>query len=99
MIVESPIDLELTQLSGQTSQPPWCEVDGTFSNVVDINCNPVIFNVRQSDDFLDFNYSGNVSHKQAIDKLNAGIFRLLAPVIGPEYNIGIFVVFPNDLLN
>ena len=70
MIVESPIDLELTQLSGQTSQPPWCEVDGTFSNVVDINCNPVIFNVRQSDDFLDFNYSGNVSHKQAIDKLN-----------------------------
>nr|WP_296801829.1 DNA glycosylase [uncultured Methanobrevibacter sp.] len=70
MILRTPIDLELTQLSGQTSQPPWCEVDGTFSNVVDVNGNHAVFNVKQSDEFLDFNYSGDVSDSQAIDKLN-----------------------------
>ena len=70
MIVETPIDLELTQLSGQTSQPPWYEVDGTFSNVVDVKGNSVIFNVKQSGDFLDFTYSGDASDKQAIDKLS-----------------------------
>ena len=70
MIIETPIDLELTQMSGQTSQPPWSEVDGTFSNVVDVNDNPVIFNVRQCGEFLDFNYAGDVSDRQAIDKLN-----------------------------
>ena len=70
MILRTPIDLELTQLSGQTSQPPWCEVDGTFSNVVDVNGNQAIFNVKQSGEFLDFNYSGDISDRQAIDKLN-----------------------------
>ena len=70
MILRTPIDLELTQLSGQTSQPPWCEVDGTFSNVVDVNGNQAIFNVKQSGEFLDFNYLGDVSDSQAIDKLN-----------------------------
>lgn len=70
MIVEAPIDLELTQMSGQTSQPPWREVDGTFSNVVNFGDNPVVFNVKQSGEFLDFSYSGDISEKQAIDKLN-----------------------------
>ena len=70
MILRTPIDLELTQLSGQTSQPPWCGVDGTFSNVVDVNGNQAVFNVKQSGEFLDFNYSGDVSDSQAIDKLN-----------------------------
>ena len=70
MIVEKPIDLELTQMSGQTSQPPWHEADGCYSNVVLVDEKPVIFNVTQSGDFLDFNYSGDVSNKQAIDKLN-----------------------------
>lgn len=70
MIIEKPIDLELTQLSGQTSQPPWCEAEGTFSNVVDIDGKPVIFNVKQSGEFLDFDYSGDISDRQAVDKLN-----------------------------
>lgn len=70
MIIEKPIDLELTQLSGQTSQPPWTEVDGTFSNVVNVNDNPVVFNVRQSGEFLDFDFSGDVSQKEAVSKLN-----------------------------
>ena len=46
MIIKKPIDLELTQLSGQTSQPPWAEINGTFSNVVNVNGNQVIFNVK-----------------------------------------------------
>jgi len=70
MIVDKPIDLELTQLSGQTSQPPWCEVDGCYSNVISVDGEPTIFNVKQSGDFLDFDYSGDISDKQAIDKLN-----------------------------
>ena len=70
MIIKTPIDLELTQLSGQTSQPPWCEVEGCYSNVVLVDENPVVFNVKQSGDGLDFNYSGNISEKQAVDKLN-----------------------------
>lgn len=70
MIIPTPIDLELTQYSGQTSQPPWPEADSTFSNVVNVNDNPVVFNVRQSGEFLDFSYSGDVSQKDALSKLN-----------------------------
>lgn len=70
MIIESPIDLELTQLSGQTSQPPWMHVDGCYSNVVLVNDKPVIFNVKQSDEFLDFNFKGEITQKEAISKLN-----------------------------
>jgi len=69
-MIKTPIDLELTQKSGQTSQPPWCEVDGFYSNVISVDGKPTIFNVRQSGEGLDFNYAGDVSDKQAIDKLN-----------------------------
>ena len=31
MIIKTPIDLELTQMSGQTSQPPWLKVDNSFN--------------------------------------------------------------------
>lgn len=70
MIIKKPIDLELTQLSGQTSQPPWCEVGGTFSNVVNINDKPVIFKVKQSGEFLEFDFDGDVSQRDAVSKLN-----------------------------
>ena len=70
MIIESPIDLELTQMSGQTSQPPWEETGGCYSNVVMVEGKPVIFNVKQSGEFLDFDYSGDISDKCACDKLN-----------------------------
>ncbi|MEE0901306.1 MAG: DNA glycosylase [Methanobrevibacter sp.] len=70
MIIKIPIDLELTQLSGQTSQPPWMEVDGTFSNVVNVDGKPVIFNVRQSSEFLDFDFEGDISQDEAISKLS-----------------------------
>ena len=70
MIIKSPIDLELTQLSGQTSQPPWRKVDDSFREVVIVNEKPVLFDVKQSGDYLDFNFTGNVSKKEAISKLN-----------------------------
>jgi N-glycosylase/DNA lyase len=70
MIIKKPIDLELTQLSGQTSQPPWAEINGTFSNVVNVNGNQVIFNVKQSGEFLDFDFDGDVSQRQAVSKLS-----------------------------
>ena len=70
MIIKAPINLELTQMSGQTSQPPWLKVDGSFKELVIVDNEPVLFDVKQSEDFLDFNFKGNVSKKQAISKLN-----------------------------
>ena len=70
MIIKSPIDLELTQLSGQTSQPPWIKIDDSFKQVVLVDDNPVIFDVKQSDKFLDFNFKGNVTEKKARSKIS-----------------------------
>ena len=69
MIINAPIDLELTQMSGQTSQPPWLQVDDSFKEVVMIDDNPVLFDVKQSGEYLDFNFSGNVSEKDAVSRL------------------------------
>ena len=69
MIIKSPIDLDLTINSGQTSQPPWAEADGCYSNVVMVDENPAIFNVKQSGDFLDFDFTGDVSDKDALSRL------------------------------
>ena len=70
MIIKSPIDLELTQYSGQTSQPPWRRVGDAFSEVVLVDEKPVVFNVGQSGDYLDFEYVGDVSERDAISRLN-----------------------------
>ena len=70
MIIKTPIDLELTQMSGQTSQPPWLKVDNSFKELVMVGNEPVIFDVKQSGDFLDFNFTGDISKKQAISRLN-----------------------------
>ena len=70
MIIKAPIDLELTQFSGQTSQPPWKQVDDSFREVVIINEKPVLFDVKQSGDYLDFNFTGDISKKEAISKLS-----------------------------
>ena len=69
MIIKSPIDLELTQLSGQTSQPPWRKCGEYYSEVVNVNDKPVIFSVKQSDEFLDFDFKGDISSDEAISKL------------------------------
>lgn len=65
MIIKSPINLDLTINSGQTSQPPWMETDGTFSNVVLLDNEPFIFKVRQSNNYPDF----NLDDKKAVSKL------------------------------
>jgi len=69
MIIKSPIDLELTQISGQTSQPPWKHVDNSYSDLLCIDGEPSIFNVRQIDENIDFTYTGNVSEKTAIENV------------------------------
>ena len=70
MIIKAPIDLELTQISGQTSQPPWRQVGDSFKQVVLVDGKPAIFDVRQSGEFIDFNFTGDVSQKQATSKLS-----------------------------
>ncbi len=70
MIIESPIDLELTQISGQTSQPPWMKSDNSYHEVVLVNNKPVIFDVNQSGDYLNFNFNGDVSENDALSRLN-----------------------------
>jgi N-glycosylase/DNA lyase len=70
MIIKAPIDLELTQFSGQTSQPPWIQAEDSFSQVVLVDDKPVIFDVRQSGDYLGFDFTGDISKKEAISKLS-----------------------------
>ena len=70
MIIKAPIDLELTQVSGQTSQPPWKKIDDSYSDLVCIDTNPSIFNVKQCGENIDFSYTGNISEKQAISKVS-----------------------------
>lgn len=69
MIIKAPIDLELTQISGQTSQPPWKKINDSYSDLVFIDNNPSIFNVKQNDDYIDFSYTGNISENQAVKKV------------------------------
>lgn len=70
MIIKSPINLELTQLSGQTSQPPWRHSSDSFSQIVNVNDKTAIFDVKQVGDYLDFNFKGDIAKKDAISKLN-----------------------------
>ncbi len=69
MIIEAPIDLELTQISGQTSQPPWINVGDSYSDLVCINGEPSIFSVKQSGVNIDFTYTGNISEKLAVENV------------------------------
>ena len=70
MIIKKPINLELTQLSGQTSQPPWKQVDESFREVLMVGGKPVLFDVKQSGKNLDFNFTGDISKNEAISRLN-----------------------------
>lgn len=69
MIIDSQIDLELTQISGQTSQPPWIFKNGVYSDLVCVDGEASIFNVSQKGKYLDFNYSGNITENQAIENV------------------------------
>ena len=65
MIIKSPIDLDLTINAGQTSQPPWKREGDSFSNVVMIDGEPVILNVKQSGNYIDV----NSNDEKAVSKL------------------------------
>lgn len=69
MIIKVPIDLELTQVSGQTSQPPWRKCGESYREVVNVNDELAIFDVKQAGNYLDFNFTGNISEKEAISRL------------------------------
>lgn len=53
MIIKSPVDLDLTINSGQTSQPPWRRNADTYSNVVVLNGEPAVLRIRQAENFLE----------------------------------------------
>ncbi|MBR3196873.1 MAG: 3-methyladenine DNA glycosylase [Methanobrevibacter sp.] len=84
MIIKSPIDLDLTINAGQTSQPPWKREGDSFSNVVMIDGEPVIFSVSQSGDYIDF----NSDDERAVSKLKY-IFDL-------DYDLEKFYSYLND---
>lgn len=69
MIIKAPVDLELTQISGQTSQPPWKKINDSYSDLVPVNDELAIFNVKQSGEYVDFTYTGNVSEEDALKKV------------------------------
>ena len=70
MIIKAPIDLELTQISGQTSQPPWKQAQDSFRQVVSVDDELAIFDVKQSGEFIDFSFTGDISKKEAVSKLS-----------------------------
>lgn len=70
MIIDKVIDLDLTQKSGQTSQPPWRENNGVFSEVVFVDNTPCIFSLENKGDGIEFNYKCEVSKNKALDRLN-----------------------------
>lgn len=69
MIINAPIDLDLTQISGQTSQPPWKKENNAYSDLVFVDGEPSIFTVKQTDKFLDFSYTGNITEKAAVSEV------------------------------
>ena len=69
MIIKAPIDLDLTQMSGQTSQPPWKRVGDSYCEVVNVNGELALFEVKQSGEFLDFDFTGDITKKEAVSKL------------------------------
>lgn len=69
MIIDSLIDLDLTQTSGQTSQPPWIKSGDVFSQVVMVGEKPVVFNAKQSGEYLDFDFKGDITQNEALSTM------------------------------
>ncbi len=88
MIINAPIDLELTQSSGQTSQPPWKLNNNVYSDVVLVDNKPVLFQVKQENNNLDFDFMGDISNNQAAKKIKT-IFDL-------DFNLDKFYKYLNN---
>ncbi|MCC7553890.1 MAG: 3-methyladenine DNA glycosylase [Methanobacteriaceae archaeon] len=57
MKLKTKINLNLTQFSGQTSQPPWKEINNEFQELVFIDDQVILFKLSQEDyNSLNFNY-------------------------------------------
>jgi len=69
MIIKAPINLELTQMSGQTSQPPWSKNNNIYSNNILINNELVEFQVKQNNEFLEYDFKGNINEKEAESRI------------------------------
>lgn len=49
MKIDSTINLKLTQESGQTSQSPWKEIDGSYCDMIYVNNMPILVKAYQND--------------------------------------------------
>ncbi len=57
MKFDNLINLELTQKSGQTSQPPWIEMHGKYCDLIYLNEVPILIKAYQDDiTSLNINY-------------------------------------------
>lgn len=99
MLIKAPINLELTQLSGQTSQAPWIRSNDIFKELVIVDGKPILFKVSQDKKGINFDYElplnkdFKINDSLAIKKVNE-IFNL-------DFNIKKFYKFLNndDILN
>lgn len=75
MLINSPIDLKMTQYSGQTSQPPWIKENNSYKNVIFVEGKPVLACVSQENNNLDFSYELpiNADFKLSEDKIKEKI--------------------------
>ena len=88
------IDLELTQLSGQTSQPPWKQENDEYKEVVIVEGVPVLFKAHELNKSIEFSYefpSNSDFHikKSILDKKASEIFDL-------DFNLSKFYKYLNQ---
>jgi N-glycosylase/DNA lyase len=64
MRINTPINLKLTQESGQTSQPPWSVIDNSYCSVILHSNIPILIKVSQKDiNSLNINYELPIAKK------------------------------------
>ncbi|MDR3063544.1 MAG: 3-methyladenine DNA glycosylase [Methanobrevibacter sp.] len=74
MKIKSIINLQLTQESGQTSQPPWKLLENSYCALSSINKNPILLKVSQNNtDSINLEYEplgcNIIDEKQIINKI------------------------------
>lgn len=88
------IDLELTQLSGQTSQPPWKQEKDEYKEVVIVEGVPVLFKAHELNKSIEFSYEFPLNSdfhikKSILDKKASEIFDL-------DFNLSKFYKYLNQ---
>lgn len=88
------IDLELTQLSGQTSQPPWKQEKDEYREVVIVEGVPVLFKAHELNKSIEFSYEFPLNSdfhikKSILDKKASEIFDL-------DFNLSKFYKYLNQ---